>query len=153
MRTERHDKAVERRTLAGIVWLREAFAAAGESGKGLFLTLHATMGLEQKPKPDPPHFQRILDVLREETERFGRPVVLAPRRLPLFPDRQAASAQGGREAHCEFHARGDVRRLRRTLDRGNGGPRQRERVPIRAENREGRTDERKSNANPRRGPG
>ena len=77
MRTERHDRAVERRTRAGIVWLREAFAAAGESGKGLFLTLHATMGLEQKPKPDPPHFQRILDVLREETERFGRPVVLA----------------------------------------------------------------------------
>ena len=77
MRTERHDTAVERRTRAGIVWLREAFAAAGESGKGLFLTLHATMGLEQKPTPDPPHFQAVLDVLREETERFGRPVVLA----------------------------------------------------------------------------
>ncbi len=77
MRTERHDAAVERRTRAGIAWLREAFAAAGESGKGLFLTLHATMGLEQKPKPDPPHFQEVLDVLREETARFGRPVVLA----------------------------------------------------------------------------
>ena len=77
MRTERHDTAVERRTRAGIVWLREAFAAAGDSGKGLFLTLHATMGLEQKPTPDPPHFQAVLDVLREETERFGRPVVLA----------------------------------------------------------------------------
>ena len=77
MRTERHDTAVERRTRAGIVWLREAFAAADESGKGLFLTLHATMGLEQKPTPDPPHFQAVLDVLRAETERFGRPVVLA----------------------------------------------------------------------------
>ena len=77
MRTERHDAAVERRTDAGIAWLRQAFAAAGESGKGLFLTLHASMGLERKPAPDPPHFKALLDVLREETERFGRPVVLA----------------------------------------------------------------------------
>lgn len=77
MRTERHDAAVERRTRAGIAWLRRAFAAAGESGKALFLTLHATMGLERKPAPDPPHFQAVLDALREETERFGRPVVLA----------------------------------------------------------------------------
>ncbi len=77
MRTKRHDAAVERRTNAGIAWLRQAFAAAGESGRALFLTLHASMGLEQNPAPDPPHFQAVLDVLREETERFGRPVVLA----------------------------------------------------------------------------
>lgn len=77
MRTERHDSAVERRTRAGLAWLRRAFAAAGESGKALFLTLHASMGLERKPAPDPPHFQAVLDALREETVRFGRPVVLA----------------------------------------------------------------------------
>ncbi|MDE2999925.1 MAG: ankyrin repeat domain-containing protein [Gemmatimonadota bacterium] len=77
VRTERHDAAVERRTRAGIAWIRHAFAVAGESGKGLFLALHAAMGLKQKPAPDPPHFQAVLDVLREETERFGRPVVLA----------------------------------------------------------------------------
>ena len=77
MRTERHDAAVERRTRAGVAWLRHAFTVAGESGKGLFLTLHAAMGLQQMPAPDPPHFQAVLDALREETERFGRPVVLA----------------------------------------------------------------------------
>ncbi len=74
VRTERHDAEVERRSRAGIVWLRRAFAEA-ESGKGLFLTLHAAMGLEREA--DPPHYEAFLDVLREETERFGRPVVLA----------------------------------------------------------------------------
>lgn len=77
VRTERHDAAVERRTHAGIAWLRRAFSVASGSGKALFLTLHASMGLERRPAPDPPHYQAILDVLREETERFGRPVVLA----------------------------------------------------------------------------
>ena len=76
VRTEEHDAEVERRTIAGIVWLRRAFAEA-ESGKGLFLTLHAALGLERRWEADPPHFEALLDVLREETERFARPVVLA----------------------------------------------------------------------------
>ena len=77
VRTGKHDAEVERRTRAGIVWLRRAFSRAAGSGKGLFLTLHASMGLERRWAPDPPHYMAILDVLREETGRFGRPVVLA----------------------------------------------------------------------------
>ena len=76
VRTEEHDAEVERRTRAGIVWLRRAFSEA-ESGKGLFLTLHAALGLERRREADPPHFEALLDVLREETEHFARPVVLA----------------------------------------------------------------------------
>ena len=77
LRTAKHDAAVERRTRAGIAWLRKAFSEAAEKGKGLFLTVHASMGLDRTPKPDPPYFKVLLDALREETERFGRPVVLA----------------------------------------------------------------------------
>ena len=77
LRTKKHDAAVERRTRAGIAWLRKVFSEAAEKGKGLFLTVHASMGLERKGGADPPHFKAFLDVLREETERFGRPVVLA----------------------------------------------------------------------------
>ncbi len=77
LRTKKHDAAVERRTRAGIAWLRNAFSKAAQSGKALFLTVHASMGLERKGGADPPHYKALLDVLREETEQFGRPVVLA----------------------------------------------------------------------------
>ena len=45
---------------------RRAFSRAAESGEGLFLTLHASMGLERRRYPDPPHYMALVDVLREE---------------------------------------------------------------------------------------
>jgi len=76
VRTAEHDDEVERRTSAGIAWLRETFAHA-RAGKGVFVSVHAGMGLERRWESDPPHYAAFLDVLREETEAFGRPVVMA----------------------------------------------------------------------------
>lgn len=76
-RTKKHDEEVMRRTAAGIAWMRRAFKEAGHAGKGLFLTLHAGMGLERQWVSDPPHYEAFLGALREETQAFGRPVVLA----------------------------------------------------------------------------
>lgn len=102
VRTERHDAEVERRTHAGIAWLRRAFSEASGSGKALFLTLHASMGLERRPAPDPPHYQAILDVLREETERFGRPVVLAHGDSHYFRIDKPLRRKGGGRRFANF---------------------------------------------------
>lgn len=76
-RTDKNDAEVVQRTRAATVWLRYVFAEAKEDAAGLFLTTHASMGLEQTSDEDPEVYREFLSVLREETIRFGRPVVLA----------------------------------------------------------------------------
>lgn len=75
-RSDVHDAAVEERTRAGIEWLRHAFdRARSDAARGLFITIHGNPGIDRREEPEP--YRTFLAALREETSRFGKPVVLA----------------------------------------------------------------------------
>ncbi len=76
-RTTANDEEVERRTLAGIEWLRNAFReATTESARGLFITIHGNPRMETADEV-PAAFSTFITALIEETVAFGRPVILA----------------------------------------------------------------------------
>src|SRR5262249_48992123 len=67
------------RTMADAQWIREAFAAARAAGsEGVIIAFHAEMGL-YAPVQDPYRqaYEPFLEVLEQEAEAFGKPVLLA----------------------------------------------------------------------------
>ena len=78
-RTAEDDAEVERRMSAAIAWLREAFAVAhGLEARAVFIGIHANPAFTETPNdPRRAPFDPFLEVLEEEVERFGGPVLLA----------------------------------------------------------------------------
>ncbi len=70
--------ARRRRTMADAAWIQETFAAARAAGSdGVIIAFHAEMGL-QAPVHDAYRqaYEPFLQVLEEEAESFGKPVLL-----------------------------------------------------------------------------
>jgi hypothetical protein len=76
--TEADAEASRRRTAAAAEWLRETFASAESLHAGaVVVAFHANPGFEEPP--DDPYraaYEPFIQVLEEETERFGRPVLV-----------------------------------------------------------------------------
>lgn len=77
-RSEADDREVERRTAAALAWTRAAFAAAAaEDAAAVVLAIHAEPGFHQPAgSPHRAAFEPWLALLAEESERWGRPVLL-----------------------------------------------------------------------------
>jgi hypothetical protein len=77
-RTAADDAASRRRTAAAAAWLRETFAAADSLDAGaVVVAFHANPGFEEPP--DDPYragYEPFILTLEEETERYGRPVLV-----------------------------------------------------------------------------
>ena len=75
-RTEADDQEASARMDAAIAWMKEAFEHAMElDSPGIFLMIHANPGFDNRS--DQSVYHAFLDVLEQETVRFGRPVLLA----------------------------------------------------------------------------
>ncbi len=69
-----NDAEVERRTEAGLEWLKSAFAMAKSKNlKGVFLTIHANPGLEREPEPIPA-YEEFVETLEQQVKNFNGPV-------------------------------------------------------------------------------
>jgi hypothetical protein len=78
-RTKQDDETVVRRTAAATAWLRETFAEAMTTGaSAVVIGFHANPSFERGPG-DPARrcYEPFLEALEEETERFGKPVLVA----------------------------------------------------------------------------
>lgn len=77
-RTAKHDEEVVRRTAAAAQWLREAFAAARDSGaRGVVVGFHANPAFDRAvDHPYRQHFEPFLAALEEEAEAFAGPVLV-----------------------------------------------------------------------------
>jgi calcineurin-like phosphoesterase family protein len=77
-RTRQDDEAVVRRTAAATAWLREAFAEATASGApAVVIGFHANPSFERSvDDPERRSYEPFLSALEEETERFGKPVLV-----------------------------------------------------------------------------
>ena len=72
------DEASERRTLAGVTWLRQTFAEARETGaRGVFLVAHAFPDPATYSQAHIEAYEPYLRTLEEEVAAFEGPVVLA----------------------------------------------------------------------------
>lgn len=77
-RTAEDDGYAERRTEAASAWIRETFAEAGTiEADAVVLAFHANPGFEE-PVDDPYRrtYEPFLTALEEETEAFGKPVLI-----------------------------------------------------------------------------
>lgn len=75
-RTAAYDTASQRRTAAGVAWLRAAFAAArADSAKGVVLFVHANLGLDANGGARR-GFEPFVAALRDEVARFDGSVLL-----------------------------------------------------------------------------
>lgn len=78
-RTRLDDEAVVRRTAAATAWLQETFAEAAATGSAaVVIGFHANPSFELAPD-DPARqcYEPFLNALEIETERFGKPVLVA----------------------------------------------------------------------------
>jgi hypothetical protein len=78
-RTLHDDEAIVRRTAAATAWLRETFADAAATGAhAVVIGFHANPGFERSADdPERQRYEPFLTALEEETERFGKPVLVA----------------------------------------------------------------------------
>jgi hypothetical protein len=78
-RTRQDDEAVVRRTAAATAWLRDTFADATASGAAaVVIGFHANPSFERGvDDPERQNYEPFLNALEEETERFGKPVLVA----------------------------------------------------------------------------
>jgi hypothetical protein len=77
-RTEADDAASRRRTEAAAAWVRETFAEASRlNASAVVISFHANAGLEEPDDPARQNFEPFITAVEEETERFGRAVLLS----------------------------------------------------------------------------
>ncbi len=119
-RTAADDEESSRRMQAAIVWMKAAFEKARQlDSPGIFLMIHANPGFDNRSPQSV--FGAFLDVLEEETVRFGKPVVLAHGDSHYFRiDKPLVAKTSGRRivnfTRVESFGARDVHWLRVTVD-------------------------------------
>ena len=119
LRTEADDEEAERRMLAAIQWMQDAFALAHRSkSPGVFLIMHANPGFMARPGQQV--YKPFLEALERETIRLAKPVVLTHGDSHYFRiDKPLVSSYAGRRienfTRVETFGGGDVHWLRVTV--------------------------------------